>query len=195
METYKSKIMRKLLFLLLFFIISLEVTMDIQEKARGKMNWLEKILLKIPGFKGYYEREFRRDTDRLQREFIIKQLQEVKKNLNTIIQNVSRQKNLELLTGYDLFAKRLEKTINEIRYADQGYSGFFDLIKIREAELDSIYQLDGEMVDLAGRFNDEFKKSSAQPQERTRLEPFGEYLTQIDAMFAKRSALLKGFLA
>jgi hypothetical protein len=167
--------------------------MDIQEKATEKMTWFERVLHKIPGFKGYYEREFRRDADRLQREFIVKQLREIKNNLNLVIQNVSRKKNLELLTEYDLFAKGLEKTINEIRYADQGYSGFFDLIKIKEAELDSIYQLDGEIVDLAGRFNDEFKKLSAQPLERIRLETLGEYLAQIDAMFAKRSALLKGY--
>jgi hypothetical protein len=167
--------------------------MDIQQKAKEKMNWLENILHKIPGFKGYYEREFRRDADRLQREFIVRQLQEVKKNLNLAIQNVSRQKNLELLTEYNVFAKGLEKTINEIRYADQGYSGFFDLLKIKEAELDSLYQLDGEMVDLACRFNDEFNKLNPQPLARTHLEPLGEYLTQIDAMFAKRSALLKGY--
>jgi hypothetical protein len=169
--------------------------MDIQEKAREKMNWFEKVLHKIPGFKGYYEREFRRDADRLQREFIVRQLREIKNSLNHIIQNVSRQKNLALLTEYDLFAKGLEKTINEIRYADQGYSGFFDLIKIKEAELDCIYQLDGEIVDLASRFNDEFKKLRVQPLERILLETLGEYLAQIDAMFAKRSALLKGYQA
>jgi hypothetical protein len=159
------------------------------------MNWFEKVLHKIPGFKGYYEREFRRDADRLQREFIVKQLQEVNKNLNLVIQTVSRQKNLELLTEYDLFAKSLQKTINEIRYADQGYSGFFDLIKIKEAELDSIYQLDGEMVDLAGRFNEEFKKLNVQYPEKTQFKTLGEYLIEIDAMFAKRSSLLKGYQA
>jgi hypothetical protein len=169
--------------------------MDIQKKAREKMNWFEKVLHKIPGFKGYYEREFRRDADRLQREFIVKQLQEVNKNLNLVIQTVSRQKNLELLTEYDLFAKSLQKTINEIRYADQGYSGFFDLIKIKEAELDSIYQLDGEMVDLAGRFNEEFKKLNVQYPEKTQFKTLGEYLIEIDAMFAKRSSLLKGYQA
>jgi hypothetical protein len=167
--------------------------MDIQEKAREKMNCFERILHIIPGFKGYYEKEFRRDADRLQREFIVRQLREVKKSLNLVIQAVSRQKNLELLTEYDLFAKSLEKNINEIRYADQGYSGFFDLLKIQETELDSLYRLDGEMVDLVCRFNDEFNKLSSQPLERTHLEPLRKYLTQIDAMFAKRSDLLKGY--
>ncbi|MEI6613336.1 MAG: hypothetical protein WCL37_00420 [Chrysiogenales bacterium] len=167
--------------------------MDMQEKAREKMNWFERVLHKIPGFKGYCEREFRRDADRLQREFIVQQLQEVMKSLNFIIQAVSRQKNLELLTEYDLFTKSLQKTINEIRYADQGYSGFFDLIKIKEVELDSVYKLDSEMVDLACRFNNEFKKIITQSLELPGLEPSGDYLLQINARFAKRSAFLKGY--
>jgi hypothetical protein len=169
--------------------------MDIQEKARKDRNWFEQILHKIPGFKGYFEKEFRRDADRLQREFVVRQLREIKKSLSLVIQIVSRKKNLDLLTVYDLFAKHLEKTINEIRYADQGYSGFFDLIKIREAELDSLYQLDVELVDLACHFNDKFSKLSSQPLERTHLEPLGKYLDQIDALFANRSALLKGYQA
>jgi hypothetical protein len=69
------------------------------------------------------------------------------------------------------------------------------LIKIKEAELDSIYQLDGEMVDLAGRFNEEFKKLNVQYPEKTQLKTVGEYLIEIDAMFAKRSSLLKGYQA
>jgi len=167
--------------------------MDMQEKARGKMNWFDRILLKIPGFKGYYEKEFRRDADRLQREFIVKQLLEGSKSLNETIQAVSRQKNLALLTEYDLFARRLQKTSNEIRYADRGYSGFFDLVKIRESELDAIYRLDSEMIELAGRFNDGAHKLSAAAAAPPQLEELGQHLSQIDAMFAKRTDLLKGY--
>lgn len=167
--------------------------MDIQEKARQDMNGFERVLHKIPGFKGYYEREFRRDADRLQRDFIVKQLREAKQNLNRVIESVSRKKNLELLTDFDLFARSLEKTINEIRYADGGYSGFFDLIKIREAELDSIYRLDSEMIELAVNFNDESAKLKTLAPIPALLEPLQECLRQIGAMVAKRSDLLKGY--
>ena len=169
--------------------------MDIQEKARDNMNWFERILHKIPGFKGYYEKEFRRDADRLQRECIVSQLQEVKKSLNRVIQAVSRQKKLELLTEYDLFAKSLQNSINGVRYADQGYSGFFDLLKIKESELDAVYRLDGEMIDLACRFNGEITAAGAPAAAIIPIEPWREYLRQIDALVAKRTGLLKGYPA
>ena len=157
------------------------------------MTWLERVLHKIPGFKGYYEREFRRDADRLQREFIVRRLREIKKNLNFVIQTVSRQKNLALLTEYDLFAKGLQKTINEIRYADQGYSGFFDLIKIKETELDGVYEQDTLIVEAADAFNEEFKQLVAAPLEPSGLTPLRERLEQIDGLFEQRAALLKGY--
>lgn len=158
------------------------------------MNWFERVLHKIPGFKGYYEKEFRRDADRLQREFIVTKLQGIKESLNQVIQNVSRQKNLALLTEYDLFAKSLQKTTNEIRYADQGYSGFFDLIKIGEDELDMVYEQDALILETTNSFREEFKGLADCPLEPSRLSPLRERLEQIDKLFKQRSALLKGYV-
>lgn len=167
--------------------------MDIQEKARKDMNWLERLLHKIPGFKGYYEKEFRRDADRLQREFIVKRLRKVKTGMNGVIQASSRQKDFELIREYDLFARKLDKSIGAILYADQGYSGFFDLIKIREAELDRVYEQDALIVDAANSFSEEFKQLAAAPLEPSGLTPLRERLGQIEELFEQRTALLKGY--
>jgi hypothetical protein len=167
--------------------------MDIKERAREQLNWLERILHKVPGFKGYYERELRRDSDRLQREFIVKQLRKVKSGMNTVIQAASRQKDFDLLREYDLFVRSLDKCIGAIRYADQGYSGFFDLVKIREAELDKVYEQDALIVEAADSFSEEFKKLAAAPLEISGLDPLRERMGQVNGMFEQRTALLKGY--
>lgn len=137
--------------------------MDIQEKARDNMNWLERILHKIPGFKGYLEKDFRRAADQVQRDFIVTQLRKVKTGMNGVIKAAARQKDFELLREYDLFARTLDKNIGAIRYADQGYSGFFDLVKIRETELDKVYEQDALIVEAANSFGEEFKELAASP--------------------------------
>ena len=71
--------------------------MDIKERAREQLNGLERVLLKIPGFKGYFERELRRDSDRLQREYVVKQLRRVKTGMNKSLQAASRAKDFERL--------------------------------------------------------------------------------------------------
>lgn len=167
--------------------------MDIKDRAREQLNGLERILHKVPGFKGYLERELRRDSDRRQREFVVKQLRLVKNGMNPVIQAASRAKDFDLLREYDLFARKLEGSIGAIRYADQGYTGFFDLLKIREPELDRVYDQDARIVEAAGALAEEFKKLAAAPLELSRLTPLREGLERIDAMIGQRTDLLKGF--
>ena len=49
----------------------------------------------------------------------------------------------------------MQKTVASLRFANRGYSGVFDQVKIREAELDSIYADDaallGDVVALSDR--------------------------------------------
>ena len=54
--------------------------MDIKENAKSQLNVFEKIVGKIPGFKGYFERELRRDSDKLQRDYIAEKLGNIKNN-------------------------------------------------------------------------------------------------------------------
>jgi len=167
--------------------------MDIKDKARGQLNWLERILHTLPGFKGYFERELRRDSDRLQREYVVKQLRRVKTGMNKVIQAAARAKDFDLLREYDLFVKELDKNIGAIRYADQGYTGFFDLLKIREAELDRVYEQDALAVEAASAFADQFRKLAAAPLDSSGLAPLREGLEQMVGLFEQRTALLKGY--
>ena len=166
--------------------------MDIKEKAGKQLNWLEKLLHKIPGFKGYYEKELRRDSDRVQRDFIVQQLRRAKSAMNGVLQAASRQKDFDFLQACDQFVRKLDNSIGAMRYADQGYSGFFDLLKIREAELDAVYELDAKIADAALRFGDEGQKLAAAPS-LPGLAPLREELARIDAWFEQRTALLKGY--
>jgi hypothetical protein len=167
--------------------------MGIKERAREQLNWLEKILHKLPGFKGYYERELRRDSDRLQREFIIRQQRKVKSGMNKVIRSAARAKDFDLLREYDLFVREIDKSIGALRYADQGYSGFFDLVKIREPELDKVYEQDVLAMEAAETFVAEFKDLSSAPLDPSALASLRAALARIDDHFENRNTLLKGY--
>ncbi|HOW44433.1 MAG TPA: hypothetical protein PK919_04600 [Candidatus Aminicenantes bacterium] len=160
--------------------------MDIKERAREQLNGLERVLLKIPGFKGYFERELRRDSDRLQREYVVKQLRRVKTGMNKSLQAASRAKDFERLRECEGFVRQLDKTIAAVRYADPGYSGFFDLVKIREAELDRVYECDARLAEAAAAL-------AAAPLDAADLAPLHAGLAGIEELFAQRLALLKGW--
>jgi hypothetical protein len=166
--------------------------MEIKKTAREKMNGLERLLLKIPGFKGYQEREFRRDSDRVQRDYIVRRLRQVKAGMNGKLQAAARQKDFDLLRDCDLFVKALDKSIGALRYADQGYRGFFDLIKIRESELDRVYEADARIAEMADAFSAEFAAQASDPPDAERLADLSRGLEQLDGLFEQRTALLQG---
>lgn len=163
------------------------------EKDKTQMNALERIIRWIPGFKGYFQREDRRDSDLLQREFMVEKVNRVKDRIQELIKGVAREKRLDLLTDYDEIMRGLEKLANEVRYADRGYSGFFDLVKISEEQLDEIYQFDSEMVEKVFEFLETFDKLCTDPQNKTKLRCLKDYLDHMELNFKERNDILRDF--
>jgi len=164
----------------------------ILDKAREGQNFLEKIANAIPGFKGYREKELRRDADRLQREFLASRLDECKKSLNEISAAASRSGNLDVINDIETARKRLDKVANRIRYADRGYAGFFDAIKVKEDALERVYQYD---LRLLGGVETIRTAAAAAPGAPDVTEAVRAMIAAIDAVdtgLADRESILTG---
>ncbi|MCU0241759.1 MAG: hypothetical protein MUF51_04985 [Vicinamibacteria bacterium] len=155
---------------------------SILDKARSQHNILERIMNAIPGFSGYREKELRRDADRMQREYLAKRLEEIKANLNTLAAKASRSGNLDSINDIESARKKLDRVINRIRYAERGYTGFFDAIKVDDAALARVYEFDGALldeVDLARSVGDA-------------VQDLIPRLDALDARMNERETILKG---
>jgi hypothetical protein len=119
---------------------------NVLNKARAGQNSLEQLMNAIPGFSGYREKELRRDTDRIQREFLASRLESCKKALDGAAAAASRLGVLDAINDIETARKRLDKVTARIRYADRGYAGFFDAIKVKEDVLERVYQFDLDLV-------------------------------------------------
>jgi hypothetical protein len=108
----------------------------------SEKNFLEKLASYIPGLAGYREREGRRETDRRLREFLAGRLEEAAASLAQLRNTLTRGGALDLLNEVARLDKSLQKAAGSLRFADYGYSGLFDQVKIREEELDRIYGYD-----------------------------------------------------
>ncbi|MBI3097758.1 MAG: hypothetical protein HYY93_05845 [Planctomycetes bacterium] len=112
------------------------------DKSAAQRGAIEKILHFIPGFRGYLDKEWRREADKLEREFVASKLSENKAVLKEATVSLSRSGGLEAMTDLDRVDKKLDKIIQRIRFANYGASGFFDTVKVGEAELDRVYAFD-----------------------------------------------------
>ena len=120
---------------------------DQLENARERRNILERLGSKIPGFKGYLEREMRREVDKLQRDWLADQVDRARFAINGKVREWTREGRLENLDRASSVEKSLDRLANRIRHADYGSSGFFDAVKIGQAELDRIYEFDLALTD------------------------------------------------
>lgn len=118
-----------------------------------KLRLLEKLELIVPGFKGYKEKEIRREQDKALRKRLARALQDFKYDLigmeEEYSEDLKRVKSVEILVG------RVQKLEDKIEHADYGYAGFFDLIHIDEDKLDQLYQHDLQMFELIDRVKGE----------------------------------------
>jgi len=56
--------------------------MDFLERVKGAMGGLESFISKVPGYKGYKEKELRREADKLLRDHLVRQFEEQQRKLN-----------------------------------------------------------------------------------------------------------------
>jgi hypothetical protein len=159
----------------------------ILDRARSGQDVLERLANKIPGFKGYRERELRRDADQLTREHLAGLLEACKKPLNELSVTISRSGDLSGINDLETARKRLDKVAARIRYADRGYSGFFDALKVEEATLARVYEFDLGLlagVEAVG---------GALAGPLTGVAGLIESLGALDAQLTEREAILSGF--
>jgi len=108
-------------------------------------NIFEKIGSFIPGYKGYSEKEGRRDNDKLLRLEIARHLDRLKEDINNIICQQMDEKKMDLINNLDKIKRNLDIAANQVRYATYGESGFFDIIQVDTSDLDRLYQYDLEI--------------------------------------------------
>jgi hypothetical protein len=158
-------------------------------------NWLETLLQKIPGFSGYLEKENRRESDALQRQWLADRLQRCKRALDDHTRSLADRGQISQLPQYDRLRGRIDKLIGRLRGAMHGYSGVFDLVRVDEALLDRVYEHDVIMMERVEHLASEIEKLKTSPAESDAAAPVSEFSTQIDEIERacdRREDLLKG---
>lgn len=121
--------------------------MDFLDRVKGAMGGLEKFVAAVPGYKGYKEKELRREADKLLRDHLVRQFEEQQRKLNDQKLQLLGSGLIELVDDLDRASTRLESFIIKIRTASQGYAGFFDAVKVKEEELDTLYNFDNALLE------------------------------------------------
>lgn len=126
---------------------------DIFEKVKDSRNILEKLGSKIPGWKGYQERQERRSADQLMRKTLADQLANQRKRLDVAQTDLINSGKIEFVDDVGSAVTQLQTFIDRVRLASYGYSGMFDAVKINQDELEKLYSFDAALFDYVDRLN------------------------------------------
>lgn len=117
------------------------------ESAKAQRNLLERLGEKIPGYRGFQDRELRREVDRIQREHLSQRLTEIKGTLREKAGEYTDAGRIGQLQGFDRLERRLDGLSQAVRFADYGATGLFDPEKIGEDRLRQLYEFDLAVLD------------------------------------------------
>jgi len=105
-------------------------------------NIFDKIGSLIPGYRGYSEKDSRRNCDKLLRNRISDQLLDVEDIVRDRLKLVISQKKINDIELLESLRKKINTLSDKVRFAPYGESSFFADSKIDEDELEKIYEYD-----------------------------------------------------
>jgi len=162
--------------------------MDFRERIEEDENALQEIVSGLPGFEGYFEREKRRAADKMLREHLCGQADEATEDLERVSARWSRAGELDYVADLERVAGLLRRAGDRLRFADYGYTGFFDAVKIGEDELQRFYEYDLSLRGFIADIKEEIGKLAAAGAEEVpvRIADLEEAMEALSEMIDER---------
>jgi hypothetical protein len=137
---------------------------ELYDKIISERGGFEKLVARIPGFRGYMDKNARRAADRLLRDHIAGLLSQRVNRLVDIEKKLLDGGGLKYMSETSSAKTKLQHYRDRVKAAAPGYSGFFEKVKVGPEELEQLYAFDEALV----RYADQFDKA---------LEALGQAVT------------------
>jgi len=174
---------------------------DVYAQAKSQMRLSERIAAALPGFRGYKEKELRRESDKLIRNHLYLKLSKDKDNVRSISQRIADKRYLDVLADIDRLVAKMDRITEKVNHASYGYSGFFDIVKIKEDNLDRMIAFDNQLVEGVNALSDSIDTFKAQllSGDYTNLKDKTQSVTDkielLEDTFDKRQEVIMGVTA
>ena len=123
------------------------MTLDqtVKSEMKSEMSLTERVAMYIPIYRGYKEKNLRREEDRAVRGELSRALQGTKAELATIQRELVSQP--DLMMDLERIRTKVDRYDISVKKAVNGYSGFHTAVKILEDDLDALVQWDAKLIE------------------------------------------------
>ncbi len=119
---------------------------DLTSQIKDQRGGFAKLLAKLPGFKGYMEKETRRDADKLVRDVVAAKYTDQLDRLSELQTDLLSNGGFEYVDDVEQSAVKLRLFIDRVKTAPRGYAGIFDAVQVKEDQLDQLYNFDYQLL-------------------------------------------------
>ncbi|MGE5556375.1 MAG: hypothetical protein ACM3UY_09005 [Methanocella sp.] len=171
---------------------------DVYAQAKSQMRLSERIAAALPGFRGYKEKELRRESDKLLRNHLYLKLSKGKDNVRLISQKLADKRYLDVLPDIDRLVAKIDRISSKVNHASYGYSGFFDAVKIKEENLDRMITYDNQLIEQVTALTDSIEAFKAQLASgdymglKDKIQGVTDKFDMLEDAFDKRQEVIMG---
>lgn len=165
---------------------------DPHQHAEGR-GWIETILRYIPGFSGYLEKGYRRESDELARKWLADQLDEGKRGIDALVRDLTSQGRLAELNPCQNLHTQIDTMVGKLRSAPAGYSGFFDFVQVDTSALEKVYAVEMGLIETVKQTRQKLEALPDRGDEvNLAIREASGLLESIRSSFADRAEILNG---
>jgi hypothetical protein len=171
---------------------------DLFAQAKNQMRLSERIAAALPGFRGYKEKELRRESDKLIRNNLTLKLSKDKDNVRGIAQRIADKRYLDVLPDIDRLNAKMDRITEKVNHASYGYAGFYDIVKIKEEHLDRMITFDNQLLDEVNALTASIDDLKAQllsgnySNLKDKIQAITDKLEALEDTFDKRERVILG---
>jgi len=171
---------------------------DVYAQGKSQMRLSERIAAALPGFRGYKEKELRRESDKLIRNHLYLKLSKDKDNVRSISQKLADKRYMDVLPDVDRLVAKMDRITEKVNHASYGYSGFFDIVKIKEENLDRMIAYDNQLIESVNVLTDSIEAVKTQlmggdyTNLKDKIQGMSDKLELLEDSFDKRQEIIVG---
>ncbi len=169
--------------------------MDFNKLVDDQRGGFEKLMGKIPGYKGYKQKEQRREADKLLRQKIAADLDQQRRRLGELQIALINAGQILFTDDLERAVTKLQTLMDRIKTATYGYAGLFDAVKVKENELDQLYAFDAGLLDGVPAVSAGVDKVSEAIDKGgdigAAIKALVQIMTQFNDLFSKRQEAIQ----
>jgi hypothetical protein len=163
--------------------------------AASGIRFLENLAYLVPSYRGYKEKELRREEDSRLRSRVLAKLRVLQTLLDEQADHCTERELAPPAEALGGRVHRIEVVAEGVRYAPYGFSGFFDSDRVREEMLERLLEIDllvlQDLDEAAEMLRD--PPSAPAPRFSAFLTRLDESIERIEARLITRDKILGDF--